>query len=194
MNVIFTTILVLSAIVMLITSPADFLPATLDGGMNAAKTCLTLFCIYVVWMGLSAVAEDARITQKCAKFLSKPCGKLFKTKNPTAIENLTMNISCNLLGIGGAATPYGVKAIEALEKDGNEFAQNLLFIINATSIQLIPTTVIALRASAGSIAPHDIAVPSLIATAVSTVLGAALYVLIKNFKPKAAARRRKCST
>lgn len=195
MNVIFTTIFVLSACVMLINSPADFLPALLDGGMNAAKCCLTLFCIYVVWMGLSAVAEDARLTQKAARLLKKPCGKLFKTDNPAAIENITMNVSCNLLGIGGAATPYGVKAIEALEKDGNEFAQNLLFIINATSIQLIPTTVIALRASAGSTAAHDITLPSLIATAVSTFIGAAAYILISKFKPKAAEKRRKkCST
>ena len=194
MNVIFTTIFVLSAAVLLFTAPADFLPALLDGGMNAAKTCLTLFCIYVVWMGLSAVAEDARLTEKCAKLLSKPCGKLFKTQNPAALENITMNVSCNLLGIGGAATPYGVKAIDALEKDGNEFAQNLLFIINATSIQLIPTTVIALRASAGSVAAHDITLPSLIATAVSTLVGATSYILMSKFKPAKAARRKKCST
>lgn len=194
MNLIFTVIFVLSAAVMIINAPSDFLPALLDGGMNAAKTCLTLFCIYVVWMGLSAVAEDARLTEKAAKLLSKPCGKLFKTQSPAALENITMNISCNLLGIGGAATPYGVKAIDALEGEGNEYAQNLLFIINATSIQLIPTTVIALRAAAGSAAAHDIAVPSLIATAVSTLVGAALYILIKKFKPRKAARRRKCST
>lgn len=193
MNLIFTVIFVLSAAVLLFTAPADFLPALLDGGMNAAKTCLTLFCIYVVWMGLSAVAEDARLTQKAAKLLSKPCGKLFKTQSPAALENITMNISCNLLGIGGAATPYGVKAVDALESEGNEYAQNLLFIINATSIQLIPTTVIALRAAAGSLAPHDIAVPSLIATAVSTFIGAAVYILISKFKFKAAGRR-KCST
>lgn len=194
MNLIFTVIFVLSAAVMLVNAPSDFLPAMLDGGLNAAKTCLTLLCIYVVWMGLSAVAEDARLTQRAAKLLSKPCGKLFKTTSPAALENITMNISCNLLGIGGAATPYGVKAVDALEGDGNEYAQNLLFIINATSIQLIPTTVIALRAAAGSLAPHDIAVPSLIATAVSTFVGAAAYIVINKFRFKAAARRRKCST
>lgn len=194
MNLIFTVIFVLSAAVMIVNAPSDFLPALLDGGLNAAKTCLTLFCIYVVWMGLSAVAEDARLTQKAAKLLSRPCGKLFKTKSPAALENITMNISCNLLGIGGAATPYGVKAIDALEGEGNEYAQNLLFIINATSIQLIPTTVIALRAAAGSLAAHDIAVPSLIATAVSTLIGAVSYIIINKFKYRAAARRKKCST
>ena len=167
MNVISTTIFLLSAVIMLINAPSDFLPAMLDGGMNAAKCCLTLLCIYCVWMGLSAVAEDAQLTKKAAKFLARPCG---------------------------AATPYGVKAVGALEQDGNEFAQNLLFIINATSIQLIPTTVIALRASAGSIAAHDIAVPSLIATAVSTFVGAAAYIFIGKFKFGRAAGRKKCST
>lgn len=179
---------------MLVTAPSGFLPAMLDGGLNAAKCCLTLFCIYAVWMGLSAVAEDARITEKAAKLLSKPCSKLFKTDNPAAIENITMNISCNLLGIGGAATPYAVKAVNALEADGNGFAQNLLFIINATSIQLIPTTVIALRAAAGSAAAHDIALPSLIATAISTFSGAITFILISKFKQKAVKRRQKCST
>lgn len=179
---------------MLFTAPADFLPATLDGGLNAAKCCLTLFCIYAVWLGLSAVAEDARLTQKFARLLSKPCKKLFKTENAEACESIAMNLSCNLLGIGGAATPYGVKAVNALEKEGNGFAQNLLFIINATSIQLIPATVIALRASAGSVAAHDITLPSLIATAVSTLVGAAAYILLSKIKPARAARRKKCST
>ena len=196
MNTIFTAIFLLSAIVLCFTAPADFLPALLDGGMNAAKCCLTLLCIYGVWMGLSAVAEDCRLTQKAAKLLSKPCRKLFKTDNEEAIKDISMNVSCNLLGIGGAATPYAVKAVDALEKDKNEFAQNLLFIINATSIQLIPTTVIALRASAGSAAAYDITLPSLIATFLSTFIGAGTYILLNRLKSKRKRRAgvKKCGT
>ena len=196
MNIIFTAIFLLSAITMCITAPSDFLPAMLDGGLNAAKCCLTLAAIYVVWMGISAVAEDCRITEKAAKLLSPLCSKLFKTKNKEALKDVTMNISCNLLGIGGAATPYGVKAVEAFEGDGNHFAQNLLFIINATSIQLMPTTVIALRAAAGSAAAYDITLPSLIATFVSTFTGAAAYIIIDKIraKTKRRARRAKCGT
>lgn len=196
MNAIFTTIFLLSAVVMCFTAPADFLPAMLDGGMNAAKCCLTLFCIYVVWMGLSAVAEDCRITQGAAKLLSPLCSKLFKTKNKDALKDITMNLSCNLLGIGGAATPYAVKAVNALEKGKNDFAQDLLFVINSTSIQLIPTTVIALRAAAGSVSAYDIAIPSLIATLVSTFTGAALYIAIRKVREKRASKgkRAKCST
>ena len=193
MNAIFTVIFLLSAVILCFTAPTQFLPALLGGGQRALTTALTLFCVYAVWMGLSAVAEDCRLTQKGAKLLSPLCGKLFKTKDENALKDISMNLSCNLLGIGGAATPYGVKAVEGLEKEGNFYAQNLLFIINATSIQLIPTTVIALRASAGSINAADIALPSLLATIVSTAVGAGSYILIEQLRARKA-KRAKCAT
>ncbi len=192
MNIIFAVITLASACVMLVLSPADFLPAMLDGGLNAAKCALTLFTIYVVWMGLSAVAEDSRLTRHAARLLSPVCKRVFKVGDGEATEAIAMNIGCNLLGIGGAATPYAVKAIERLEKEKNYYAQDLLFVINGTSIQLIPTTVIALRASAGSAAAYDIVLPSLIATAVSTLSGVAIYLLFTRLKGFGA--RRKCST
>ncbi len=184
MNVIFIVITLSSALLLLVRSPSSFLPAVLSGGENALKCAVTLFCIYAFWMGLSAVAEEAKLTQGAAKLLTPLCGKLFKTKDGETVKNISMNISCNLLGIGGAATPYGVKSIARLEEEGNTFAQNLLFIINATSIQLIPATVIALRASLGSSAAHDITLPSLIATAVSTLCGAGAYIIYHKFKSK----------
>lgn len=191
MNVIFTVVIVASSVVMCILAPTEFLPSMLNGTMNAAKCALTLFTIYAVWMGLSQVAEDCRLTHKASKLFTPLCRKLFKTKDEEAVKNLSMNISCNLLGIGGAATPYGVKAINALEKEGNRFAQNLLFIINATSIQIIPTTVIALRAANGSAAAHDITLPSLIATVISTGLAVTVYLIIEKIKGR---KKVKCST
>lgn len=191
MNAIFTAIMLISAIILCISSPADFLPAMLDGGMNAVKCCLTLFCIYSVWMGLSAVAEECGITKKAAKLLSPVCTKFFRTDDKEAVKDIAMNLSCNLIGIGGAATPFAVKAIEQLEKSGNAFAQNLLFIVNATSIQLIPTTVITLRAAAGSAAAYDIVLPSLIATVISTGSAVALYFVIDALLAK---KRAKCAT
>lgn len=182
MNIIFVTICLLSAIIMLISSPTQFLPAVLAGGENALKCTLTLFCIYAFWMGLSAVAEEARLTHSVAKLLTPFCRKLFKTKDGEGVKNIAMNLGCNLLGIGGAATPYAVAAINRLEKEQNYFAQNLLFIINATSIQLIPTTVIALRSSLGSLSPHDITLPSFLATAVSTFCGVVGYLVYCKFK------------
>lgn len=116
-----------------------------------------------------------RAFQIAAKALTPLTKKIFKTSNPAALESLAMNMSCNLLGIGGAATPYAVKAIAELEKDKNDWAQKLLFVINATSVQLLPTTVITLRASAGSASAFDIFLPSLICTSISTALAVALY-------------------
>lgn len=176
MNVIFAAVCILSLIVISITNPENLLSALLGGAERSLKTAMTLFCIYAVWMGLSRLAETSGLSKKAARCLTPLTGKLFQTKNDVALENLAMNLSCNLLGIGGAATPYAVKAIGELEKEQNDRAQKLLFVINATSVQLIPTTVIALRAGAGSISAFDIFLPSLICTTLSTVTAVILFL------------------
>lgn len=177
MNVIFTAVFLLSMITLLFIAPDKLLPSLLSGAENSAKMALTLFCIYAVWMGLSNLAQKCGLSRGAARALKPLSKKLFKTDNEKALENLAMNISCNLLGIGGAATPFAVKAIAELEKDENEWAQKLLFVINATSIQIIPTTVITLRSGAGSAAAFDIFLPSLICTAFSTVCAVILFKL-----------------
>lgn len=176
MNVIFTVIFIASMIAIAIIAPDRLLPCLLGGAESAAKMALTLFCIYAVWMGLSALAEKSGLSRGAARALKPLTGRIFKTRSDAACQNLAMNISCNLLGLGGAATPYAVSAIAELEKEHNSFAQKLLFVINATSIQILPTTVIALRASAGSLSPSDIFLPSLVCTAVSTLLAVILYL------------------
>lgn len=176
MNAIFTVIFLVSAAALAITAPQNFLPSLLKGGEKALTMAVTLFCIYAVWMGLARLAEKSGLSKAAAKALKPACGKIFKTQNESALESIAMNLSCNLLGIGGAATPYAVKAIGELEKDENTFAQKLLFIINATSVQVVPTTVIALRTGAGSANAADIFLPSLLATAFSTLFAAAIYI------------------
>ncbi len=162
---------------MLFTAPDKLLPSLLGGAEDAAKMSLTLFCIYAVWMGLSSLAEKSGLSRGAAKALKPITRRVFGTKSDKANENLAMNLSCNLLGIGGAATPYAVKAIRELEKENNTFAQKLLFVINATSVQILPTTVIALRAGAGSANAADIFLPSLICTIISTAVAVTLYIL-----------------
>ena len=92
-------------------------------------------------MGLSKLAEKSGLSKYIARGLKPVTKRIFRTDDETANEQLAMNISCNLLGLGGAATPYAVKAVEELDKQSNDFAQKLLFVINATSIQILPTTV-----------------------------------------------------
>lgn len=177
MNAIFTGIFFISLIALAVISPEGFLPSLLGGAERALAMAATLFCIYAVWMGLSRLAEKSGLSNSAAKALKPLCRKIFRTQNDGACENIAMNISCNLLGIGGAATPYAVKAIGELEKENNDFAQKLLFIINATSVQLVPTTIIALRTSAGSVSATDIFLPSLICTAFSTLFAVGIYIM-----------------
>ena len=177
MNVIFTAVFLASAAVLCISSPDNFIPALLDGAQKSAAACLTLFGVYAVWMGLSRVAAEAGINGAIARKLRPFCFKLFRTKDEKGAQYAAMNITCNLLGLGGAATPFGIKAAGQFEAEGNKFAANMLFIVNATSVQLIPSTVISLRAAEGSASPADIFLPALITTAVCTGLAVTIYML-----------------
>lgn len=176
MNAVFTVIIIASLLLITAVSPETALPSLLTGAENAAKCALTLFCVYAVWMGVARLAEKSGLARGAARALKPVCKRLFKTENEAATESIAMNLSCNLLGIGGAATPYAVKAIGELERENNGYAQRLLFVINATSVQILPTTVIALRSAAGSAAAFDIFFPSLLATAFSTAVAVLLYV------------------
>lgn len=176
MNVIFTAVFISSAAAIAVLAPDRLLGCLLGGARDSAETALTLFCIYAVWTGLSALAEKSGLSKSAAKLIKPVTRRIFRTDSDAANECLAMNISCNLLGLGGAATPFAVKAIGELQKEKNAFAQKLLFVINATSIQILPTTVIALRAGADSAAPSDIFLPSLICTAVSTAVAVILFL------------------
>jgi len=177
MNAVFIVLTLASSISIMIFAPSEFIPALLLGAREAAECALTLFCAYAGWMGLSAVAEEARLTSSFSRLLRPVCRKVFKTRDEEATKFIALNISCNLLGIGGAATPYAVKAVSALEKEKNEFAQNLLFVINAAGVQLIPATVIALRAAENSANAYDIALPTFLCSFICAAIGTALYLL-----------------
>ena len=87
-----------------------------------------------------------------------------------------MNIASNIIGLGSAATPYGIKAMRGLDKgDGRATrAMIMLVVINSTGIQLLPTTVIGMRALAGSVSPSCVLWPTIVATFVPTILGVLL--------------------
>ncbi|MCD8041195.1 MAG: hypothetical protein LUF82_06740 [Clostridia bacterium] len=175
MNAIFTAIFILSAAILAFTAPQNFLTVLLNGAKESLTVAVTLFCIYAVWMGIAAVAEKCGITSKAAKLLKPFCSRFFKTQNGEVCGAIAMNLTCNLLGVG-ASTPYAVKAINGLAKENNSYAQNLLFVINATGIQLIPSTVIALRTQAGSTSSADIFLPCLICSVIATAVAVVLFV------------------
>ena len=94
-----------------------------------------------------------------------------------------MNLSVNVLGISGAATPYGVRTAQLLDRTENaEFSSAMFFVLNATSLQLLPTSLVAVRVAMKSGAPTDIILPTLITSAFSTALGVLLVLAF--IKPK----------
>jgi spore maturation protein A len=187
MNMLFGVIFAISSVILLFSSPETFLSTLIDGSSFAASVCISLIATYAVWLGVMQLWKDSGLSRKISKLLRPATKKLFLTDDDETLDNVCMNLSVNLLGISGAATAYGVRAAQLLDKSSeSEYASAMLFILNATSIQLIPTSIIVMRVSLGSIAPADILLPTLLATTFSTLLGALLCrILIPPKRKKA---------
>lgn len=173
-NGIFAAVFLISAVLFLICDPEGFLPALLAGGEKAAALSLSLLAIYCVWLGFFKVLEKCGLAERLSRGIYPLARRLFRSDDREAVYLAGCNLSANLLGLPGAPTPPGIKATEKFCAAGNGYAADMLFVLNATSLQLLPTTVIALRLAAGSAAPSDVLLPTLLATLLSTLLGAAL--------------------
>ena len=170
MNGIFFFLITVSVAALLFTSPDAALSSMLSGGEKALQLTLTMTAVYAVWMGLMKIAENCGLTGKIAKMLKRPVRKLFGNITEKAEGYVAMNLSANLLGMGGVATPMGINAARELDRTDDVYAMNMLFVLAATSIQLLPSSVISLRAEAGSASPNDIFLPTFISTFISTAV------------------------
>ena len=170
MNTIFLLLFLAASISLLFFNPAIFLPTVLEAAGAAASLCVALLASYAVWMGLMQLWEKSGVTRAVSHALRPLCRRLFKTQDERTLEAVSANLSCNFLGIGGAATPYGIEAAKLLDRaEYPEYSSCMFFALNATSIQLLPTSVVGIRAALGSGAPADIILPTLLCTAFSTV-------------------------
>ena len=193
MNIIFATLFLVSTLLLLIFSPAAFLSAMLDGASKAALLCVSLVATYSVWMGLMKVWEDSGLARGVSRILKPLARRILKTDNEEVIETACMSFSVNMLGISGAATPYGIKTAQLLDKtDNTEYSSAMFFVLNATSLQILPSSLVAVRVAMHSAAPNDIILPTLIVSAFSTLLGALLVRLF--IKPKCQEKTRSKKT
>ncbi len=171
MNAIFSAVFFASALLFLFAFPDAFLPAMLTGAQKAATLSLSLLSAYCVWLGFFQIMEKSGLSARLARLFAPACRTLFRTDDRELISLVAGNLSANLLGLPGAPTPLGVRAMERFYAQNNRYGGSMLFVLNATSLQLLPTTVLALRAALGAQAPADILLPTLVATAFSTLLG-----------------------
>ncbi len=184
MNKIWFWLIITSICILLYINPEIVLPSMLEASENTLKLCLSLCAIYSVWMGILQVMEDSGINKKLSKLLTPVTKKIFGNLDDATNELICMNISCNILGMGGAATPLGMKAMQRLD-DGSGNANRamiMLIIFASTSMQILPTTVIGLRITAGSSNASDIILPTVIAAIFTTVVGISIALIIEHFK------------
>ena len=154
---------------------------------DAISLCINLLGTICLWNGIMQVANKTTFVDKLSKLLNPLIHLLFPEikKNKQIQKEITMNMITNILGLGNAATPLGLKAMKSMQKE-NEKKDTLtnsmmvFIVLNTASIQIIPTTVIAIRNSLGSSNPTCIIFPVWIATICAAIGGIiATKMLIK---------------
>lgn len=150
----------------------------LSAGNEAIETVVGLCGAFMLFGGISSVLEKSGASGKLVTVLKRPLGKLFgKGISDEALGAATMNMAANMLGMGNAATPMGLKAAKLLNPERDSKAPAalcLLLVLNSTAIELFPATVIAMRYAAGSRMATAVILPTFVSTAVSCVVGVVL--------------------
>ncbi|MCH5267527.1 MAG: nucleoside recognition protein [Lachnospiraceae bacterium] len=156
--------------------------AAIDSTGDAVSMSITMLGIMAMWTGLIEIARQSGLIDQMTKGLRPILHFLFPRipDDHPANEFISANIIANILGLGWAATPMGLKAMKELaklerERTGKEVRKAsdemcTFLIINISSLQLIPVSVIAYRAQYGAVSPSSVVFPGLIATAVSTII------------------------
>mgnify|MGYP004453868327 FL=1 len=149
-----------------------------ESAENAVNLTLTLLGATCLWSGIMEIASKTDIIKYLSAILQPIIKKIFYNldSNKKSYNNIIMNIIANILGLGNAATPLGLKAMGELQKENankDELSDNMmiLIVLNTASLQVIPTTVIAVRKSLGANNPTQIIFPVWIATVCAAVVG-----------------------
>ena len=158
----------------------------LTNGQKGLDLMLSILPIIVLWTGIMKIAEDSGLLQKFAKLVEPLLSKLFPSlpKNNKALGFIASNIAANMMGLGSAATPFGLKAMSELQKinKGKDVASEAMItflVLNTAGVTIVPTTVLALRIAHGSINPSEIILPGVIATFCSSLGGLLLDYYIR---------------
>ncbi len=186
LNVIFFLFFILSFLVALykliflgdVNIFQDIVNSTFEYAKTAAQISLGLIGIMALWLGIMKVGEKGGVVKAMAKIVSPFFNKLFPEvpKNHPVYGSIMMNYSANMLGLDNAATPLGLKAMDELQelnvsKDTASNAQIMFTVLNASSLTLIPVSIMAYRAQEGAANPSDVFIPILLSTFFSTITG-----------------------
>ena len=193
MNYIFYFLIVISIVIGALNGKLeDVGNAVMSGAELSVKVAFSLIGIMAFWLGIMQIAQKSGIIDFLSKILKPITKVLFNEipENSSAIGDIAMNFSANAFGLSNAATPFGLKAMEELQKENvdKKSASNsmcLLLGINTAGFQLIPTTVLAVLVGIGYKNPTEIIAPTLLVTCIAFTFAVILSkVLQKVWNPQ----------
>ncbi len=154
----------------------------------AVKLIISLLGIMCLWCGVMKIAEKSGLMNKIASLMRPLLKILFKdaSKDERAIGPIVMNLTANMMGLSNAATPFGIKAMDQLSNLNNKKEEAsddmaLFLVLNAACIQLVPTTVISIRAAMGSKNPAETIIPAIITTTISAIVGVVCCKILQRY-------------
>ncbi|WP_195971987.1 nucleoside recognition domain-containing protein [Clostridium thermobutyricum] len=188
-NYIWFAMIFLGIVVALFTGNADKVTQAIVGGSDSTvKFVIGLVGIMCFWCGVMKVAEKSGLTAILAKILRPILKILFKeaAKDEKALGAIVMNLTANMFGLSNAATPFGIKAMEEMDRLNKEkgTASNdmaLFLVLNAACIQLVPTTILSIRAAEGSTNAGAIILPAIISTSVAAIVGVTCCKILQRY-------------
>lgn len=155
-------------------------------GKSAFNLIITMLEVTVLWTGILRIAENSGLLSKFARIISPILSRLFPSvpRGHESLDYISSNVAANMMGLGSAATPFGLKAMKALQeinpnKNQASDAMITFLVLNTSGVTIIPTTVIALRLGAGSSNPSEIIITSILATICSSIAGLTLDYFIR---------------
>lgn len=190
LNIIWPLFLIISFIYAILNGKiSEVNNSIFESTKSAVELCISLLGTICLWNGIMQIASKTAIVRHLTRVLNPVMKKLFPDikREDKVHKEITMNIIANIMGLGNAATPLGLKAMKSMQKDNKEKnrlsnSMAIFIVLNTASIQIIPTTVIAIRNSLGSNNPTAMIIPVWISTILAA--GAAVVsakVLMKKF-------------
>lgn len=189
MSIIWTVMVTVSIVCGLLTGRgAEVAAGAMEGAAAGVELCLTMAGVLCLWMGVMEIMKRSGLSRGLSKLLRPVLRRLYPefAKDKEVMDNISANVSANLLGLGNAATPLGIKAAQLMSKKTPGVASDalcMLVVCNTASIQLIPTTVASVRAAQGCAAPFDILPAVWLASVISVCVGVAASKLFSRLRP-----------
>ena len=186
LNIIWPIFIIISFSYAIIVGNVDEVNKSIfDSASSSVELCITFFGTMCLWNGIMKIVENTSLMRKLNILLIPVMKFLFPKikRNSKVYNDISMNIIANILGLGNAATPLGIKAMKRLQEENDKKdiisdSMAMFIVINTASLQLIPTTVIAVRTSLGSNNASNIILPIWIATICAAVTAVILTKIL----------------